>query len=95
MIESVFFNVLEDIKDYLSDLTLVGGWMPYIYSNFLWKNFIRNPVTTADIDFGVDQFITRNYPKTIFETLSSLDYRERHLQMDRGFLSYCIRGKSL
>jgi hypothetical protein len=84
-IESVFFNVLEDIKDYLSDLTLVGGWMPYVYSNFLWKNFIRNPVTTADIDFGVDQFITRDYPKTIFETLSSLDYRERLPQMDRAF----------
>jgi hypothetical protein len=84
-IESIFFNVLEDLKDYLSDLTLVGGWIPYIYSNFYWKNFIKNPVTTADIDFGVDQSITRNYPKTIFQTLSSLNYGERHLQMDRLF----------
>jgi hypothetical protein len=33
----------------------------------------------------VDQFITRDYPKTIFETLSPLDYRERHPQMDRAF----------
>jgi len=54
-IESVFFNVLEDISDYLPDLTLVGGWMPYIYSNFLWKKTVKNPVTTVDIDFGVDQ----------------------------------------
>lgn len=84
-IETVFFNVLEDIRDYLSDLTLVGGWMPYIYSNFLWKTSVRNPVTTVDIDFGVDQSVTRDYSKTIFETLSSLDYKERHLEMDRMF----------
>jgi len=84
-IEAVFFNVLEDISDYLPDLTLVGGWMPYIYSNFLWKTSVRNPVTTADIDFGVDQSVAGDYSKTIFETLSSLDYKERHFKMDRPF----------
>ena len=84
-IEAVFFNVLEDMRDYLPDLTLVGGWMPYIYSNFLWKTSVRKPVTTADIDFGVGQSVTGDYSKTIFETLSSLDYKERHLKMDRGF----------
>jgi len=84
-IEAVFFSVLEDISDYLPDLTLVGGWMPYIYSHFLWKTSVRNPVTTVDIDFGVDQSITGDYSKTIFETLSSLDYKERHLKMDRMF----------
>lgn len=84
-IEAVFFNVLEDIRDYLPDLTLVGGWMPYIYSNYLWKTTVRNPVTTVDIDFGVDQSVSADYPKTIFETLSSLDYKERHPKMDRMF----------
>ncbi|MBI2646185.1 MAG: hypothetical protein HYW85_04020 [Deltaproteobacteria bacterium] len=84
-IEAVFFNVLEDICDYLPDLTLVGGWMPYVYSSFLWKTSVRNPVTTVDIDFGVDQSVTRDYSRTIFETLSSLDYKEHHLKMDRMF----------
>ena len=84
-IEAVFFDVLEDISGYLPDLTLVGGWMPYIYSNFLWKTSVKNPVTTVDIDFGVDQSVTGDYPKTIFETLSSLDYKERHFKMDRPF----------
>ncbi len=51
-IESLFFKVLEDIKDYLLDLTLVGGWMPYVYSRFLWNNLAVKAVTTADIDFG-------------------------------------------
>jgi len=84
-IEAIFFSVLEDIHDYLPDLTLVGGWLPYIYTNFLWKTSVRNPVTTVDIDFGIDQSVTREYSKTIFETLSFLDYKERHLNMDRMF----------
>ena len=84
-IEAVFFSVLDDISVYLPDLTLVGGWMPYIYSNFLWKKSVRSPVTTVDIDFGVDQKATKDYSKTIFETLSSLNYSERHQRMDRMF----------
>jgi len=47
-IEAIFFSVLEDIHDFLPDLTLVGGWLPYIYTNFLWKTSVRNPVTTVD-----------------------------------------------
>ncbi|MFC1643453.1 GSU2403 family nucleotidyltransferase fold protein [Chlamydiota bacterium] len=82
-IKICFFNVLDDIQDYLPDLTLVGGWMPFIYTDFLWKNGIKNPGTTVDIDFGIDQSITRNYSRTIFQTLSSLNYKERHLRMDR------------
>lgn len=92
-IENVFFNVLEDLRDYLPDLTLVGGWMSYIYSNFLWKISVRNPVITVDIDFGVDQSITGDYSKTIFETLSSLNYKERHLKMDRMFPVVLYKGK--
>ncbi len=82
-IESVFFKVLGDLKDYLADLTLVGGWMPYVYLRFLWNNLMVRPITTVDIDFGFGQIKTKVYPKTIFETLSSLDYTERHPKMDR------------
>ena len=53
-IETIFFNVLEDLKDYLTDLTLVGGWMPYVYSKYLWGNLAVKPITTTDIDFGVE-----------------------------------------
>ncbi|MFH1283348.1 MAG: GSU2403 family nucleotidyltransferase fold protein [bacterium] len=84
-IESVFFSVLEDINDYLPNLTLVGGWIPHIYSNFLWKTVVRKPVTTVDIDFGVDQSISSDYPKTIFEALSSLNYKERHMEIGKIF----------
>lgn len=84
-IESIFFSVLEDLKDYLTDLTLVGGWMPFVYSNFLWQNYIKDPVTTVDIDFGLDHKNTHLHSKTIFQTLSPLDYSERHPRIDRIF----------
>ncbi len=43
-IDRLFLNVLDDIRDYLPDLTLVGGWIPYVHSNFLWKTAVRCPV---------------------------------------------------
>lgn len=82
-IENIFFKVLEDLKDYLNDLTLVGGWMPYVYSRFLWNSVVVKPVTTSDIDFGVGSRGTKTRSKTIFELLSKLNYKERHPQMDR------------
>jgi len=84
-LELLFFEILEDLKDYLDDLTLVGGWLPYVYSRFLWDNLSVQTVTTVDIDFGFSGNKTKVYPKTIFELLSSLDYTERHLQMDRMY----------
>lgn len=82
-IESLFFHVLEDLKDYLYDLTLVGGWVPYVYTRFLWKNVLAKPVTTVDIDFGFGEVKKGIYPKTIFDMLSSLDYNERHLTIGK------------
>jgi len=79
----MFFKVLDDLKDYLDDLTLVGGWLSYVYAKYLWNNLTIKPVTTSDIDFGLGAGKARIYPRTIFDLLSSLDYKERHPQMDR------------
>lgn len=51
-LESTFFKVLSDLKEYLDDLTLVGGWLSYVYAKYLWNDLAIKPVTTADIDFG-------------------------------------------
>ena len=51
-LELLFFEVLNDLEDYLDDLTLVGGWLSYVYSKFLWHNLEVQAVTTVDIDFG-------------------------------------------
>ena len=84
-LETIFFEVLEDLKDYHEDLTLVGGWLSYVYSRFLWNNLRVNPVTTADIDFGIGGGEQKVYSKTIFQILSNRDYTERHPKMDRMY----------
>lgn len=83
--EDLFFRVLDDLSEYLDDLTLVGGWLAYIYPRYLWENFTVNPVVTLDIDFGVGQKKPRVHKKTIFQILSDLDYTERHVDMGRMY----------
>ena len=82
-LELLFFEVLQDLEDYLDDLTLVGGWLSYVYSKFLWHNLEVQAVTTVDVDFGFGGNKTKPHSKTIFEVLSSLNYKEHHLRIGK------------
>jgi hypothetical protein len=84
-LELLFFEVLQDLKDYLDDLTLVGGWLSYVYAKFLWNNLEVQSVTTVDIDFGFGGNKTKPHSKTIFEVLSCLNYKERHLRIGKMY----------
>ena len=73
-VENIFFRVIEDLKDFLDDLTLVGGWLPFLYARYLWNDLAVRTITTVDIDFGFSGKKTKAHSKTIFQVLSSLDY---------------------
>jgi len=79
-LEADFFGVLADLEDYLPELTLVGGWVPYVYANFLWRDPAARPVFTSDVDWGLGPAGAQPRRKTIFEVLSALKYSERHLK---------------
>jgi len=81
--ERVFYKILGDLKEYLSVLTLVGGWVPFVYARHVWDLSTSNLLTTADIDFGVSANTTLSKGRTVYETLSSLDYQERHVRLGR------------
>ncbi|HLP59407.1 MAG TPA: GSU2403 family nucleotidyltransferase fold protein [Candidatus Deferrimicrobium sp.] len=85
-LEQLFFKVIDDLEDYLPHLVLVGGWTPYLYVKYLWKNISFYPVTTTDIDFG---FSEKNdllsIKEPIYARFSKLHYSERHFQMNRLF----------
>ena len=51
--EKLLIKVIDDLVDFLPYLVLVGGWVPYIYARYIWKNVPNLAVTTSDIDFGV------------------------------------------
>jgi hypothetical protein len=90
--EKVFYEILEDLKEYLDILTLVGGWVPFVYARHVWHLTISNLVTTADIDFGVSGKPSLTLGRTVYETLSSLDYRERHVRIGRLWPVVLYRG---
>ena len=93
-IETLFFQILEDLKEYLSGFTLVGGWLPYIYTRFLWKEVHAEPVTTVAVDFGIGEFRNKTYSKTVFDLLSNLDYEERHIAIGKLYpIVFYKRGK--
>lgn len=74
------------MEEYLPYLVLVGGWLPYLYGKYLWKNLSFYPVTTTDIDFGVlERDRVPLVSETIYSRFSRLQYRERHLRIGRMF----------
>lgn len=83
--ELLFFEVLDDLKEYLEDLVVVGGWLAYLYSKFLWKNVSIEPITTVDIDFGLSDKSNKTYPQNIYQLLSSLDYEQHHIKLGKIF----------
>lgn len=82
--EKLLIKVINDLADFLPYLVLVGGWVPYIYARYIWKNVPNMAVTTGDIDFGVG---ARDFKgkDTVSSRVQKLGYGERHVSMDRPF----------
>ena len=80
--EKLLIKVIDDLVDFLPYLVLVGGWVPYIYARYIWKNVPNMAVTTGDIDFGVG---AQDYDgkDTVASRVQKLGYGERHVSMDR------------
>ena len=48
-LEKTLLKVIDDLAPFLDSLVLVGGWVPFLYRNYLWKEEIEKPVyTTCD-----------------------------------------------
>ena len=93
--ETILFDVLKDLKEYLNDLVLVGGWLPYVYIKHVWKNVSIQPVTTVDIDFGLKKPLLEKHSKTIFQTLSDLTYSERHVKLGKLYPVVMYKEKKI
>lgn len=80
--EKLLIKVINDLADFLPYLVLVGGWVPYIYAKYIWRNVPNLAVTTADIDFGIGDIEFKG-KDTIASYVQRLGYGERHVSMDR------------
>lgn len=80
--EKLLIKVIGDLADFLPYLVLVGGWVPYIYAKYIWKDVPNMAVTTGDIDFGVGDH-DFDGKDTVASRVQRLGYGERHASMDR------------
>jgi len=83
--EKALLKVLEDLKEYLPYLIIVGGWVPYIYRNYLWKTETDKPYLTADIDIGIKTKIENFKQDSIYKKLTELQYSERHVKIGKMY----------
>lgn len=72
--EEGLFKVLSELKPYLQHFVLVGGWVPYLYSKYLWRNTKLLPVSTLDIDIGLKEVRPPWKNKTLFTKFKQLGY---------------------
>jgi len=83
--EEALFKVLEDLRDYLPYLIIIGGWVPYIYRNYLWKGEVDKPYLTADIDIRIRMKIENFQQDSIYKKLTKLQYSQRHLRIGKAY----------
>ena len=80
--EKLLIKVIDDLADFLPYIVLVGGWVPYVYAKYIWKNVSHLAVSTSDIDFGVSGKEFKG-KKSVASYVRKLGYGERHVSMDR------------
>ena len=81
--ERSFFKVLEDLRDYLPYLVIIGGWVPYVYRNYLWRGEMDKPYLTADIDIGIKTKVEDFRQDSIYKRFTELQYSERHVSIGK------------
>jgi len=80
--EKLLIKVIDDLADFLPYIVLVGGWVPYVYAKYIWKNVPNLAVSTSDIDFGVGDKEFKG-KDSVASYVRKLGYGERHVSMDR------------
>lgn len=76
----LLLKVLDDLEGFLPHLVLVGGWVPFLYTRYLWKGVKQEPLTTTDIDFGLKGtgYLGK---ETITDRVIKKRYGEHHLRL--------------
>ncbi len=72
VVKQVLFSALDALRDYLSDIVIVGGWVPQIYA---WKEETPEiPVRSFDVDAAVAQKLPLRGEKRIVEVMEAAGF---------------------
>jgi hypothetical protein len=94
--EKALSDTLAALGDSLKNLVLVGGWLPFIYAQYVWRMSAVDIPQTTDIDLGVREAGIGRYPSTVFEKLqkAGLTAQRLHPNEDTPLQFVYKRGKS-
>jgi len=75
------FKSLALLKDYLSEILVVGGWVPYLYYQYYLKDKNIQPLLTKDIDIALPKILpVKN--KAIADILKEAGFKENFTSLD-------------
>ncbi|MCB2149372.1 MAG: hypothetical protein KQI81_23025, partial [Deltaproteobacteria bacterium] len=63
------FKALGILREYLSEIVVGGGWAPFLYHRYLFRDCKREPIFTRDIDLMVRPKVPVVGRKTIDKVL--------------------------
>jgi len=71
------------LKDYLDEVVLCGGWVPFIYREYVLENKPKPPLRTKDIDLAAGEIIEVKKNKSIDRILEEAGFKP--VQIDSEF----------
>ncbi len=74
---SGLYKTLIILSDYLPEIVVGGGWAPFLYDRYLFRNRQHEPVFTRDIDFMVKPTIPLIGQKTVDQLLVEAGLRAK------------------
>lgn len=74
VVKQVLFSALDALYDYLSDIVIVGGWVPQIYA---WKEEAPEiPVRSYDVDAAVARKLPVRGKKGIADVMEEAGFKK-------------------
>ncbi|HZD60036.1 MAG TPA: GSU2403 family nucleotidyltransferase fold protein [Anaerolineae bacterium] len=70
-----FNRLVYELRGYLPNIVVAGGWAPYLYHRYLFSQEGNEPIKTEDIDIVVPERLQISGGKTIDAVLSALGFK--------------------
>ena len=68
-------------QDHLNNLTVVGGWCPYLYAKYVWQKQAPE-IMTMDINFAVKRMTPDRFSESVYHRLLAANLIPRRMDMD-------------
>ena len=95
-LEKGFLDTLSALDESLDKIIIVGGWCPYLYTNYLWQRRIPNIPTTTDIDLGVMETGAKRFDLTVYDKLKKAGFQvERLYEREEEPIEFVYKKKEL